>query len=134
MAEFFVWSPLKSRMDVSVLGKAFPMTMGDEGWWSAKVDAAGPGDDYGFVIEGGPPLPDPRSNWQPNGVSGPSRLVDHRAFRWTDDGFQARPVSASLIYELHIGTFTPEGTFEAAISKLDHLRPKSPPPMTMAFL
>ena len=67
-------------------------------------------------------LPDPRSGWQPHGVHGPSRIVDHAAFRWTDDDFQARPLSSALIYELHVGTFTPEGTFEAAIGKLDHLK------------
>jgi maltooligosyltrehalose trehalohydrolase len=109
-------------MDVSVLAKTFPMTRGADGWWAATVAAAGPGDDYTFSIDGGPPLPDPRSNWQPHGVSGPSRLVDHRAFRWTDASFQAKPLSGSLIYELHVGTFTPEGTFEAVIGKLDHLR------------
>jgi maltooligosyltrehalose trehalohydrolase len=109
-------------MDVAVLGKTFPMTRAAEGWWTADIPSAGPGDDYTFSIEGGPTLPDPRSGWQPQGVSGPSRLVDHQAFRWTDDGFQARPLSSALIYELHVGTFTPEGTFEAAIGKLDYLK------------
>ncbi len=67
-------------------------------------------------------LPDPRSGWQPHGVHGPSRIVNHAAFHWTDDEFQARPLSSALIYELHVGTFTPEGTFEAVIGHLDHLK------------
>ena len=122
VADFSVWAPLASRMDVSVKGGSFRMTKGADGWWAATVPAAGPGDDYTFSIDGGPPLPDPRSDWQPHGVSGPSRLVDHAAFRWTDAGFQAKPLAGSLAYELHVGTFTPEGTFEAVIGKLDHLR------------
>ncbi len=67
------------------------------------------------------PLPDPRSRWQPQGVHGPSRMVDHKAFEWTDAHFTAPPLSSAIIYELHIGTFTPLGTFEAAIARLDHL-------------
>src|SRR4051795_13130998 len=122
MAQFYVWAPTVGRMDVSVLGKTIPMSREPEGWWSVVVPAAGPGDDYTFSVEGGPPLPDPRSGWQPQGVSGPSRLVDQGAFRWTDDGFQARPLSSALIYELHVGTFTREGTFEAVTGKLDHLK------------
>jgi maltooligosyltrehalose trehalohydrolase len=109
-------------MEVSILGNSVPMTEEAGDWWSADVPGAGPGDDYTFAVDGGPPLPDPRSGWQPHGVSGPSRLVDHEAFRWTDHEFQARPLSSALIYELHVGTFTPEGTFEAVIGKLDHLR------------
>ena len=68
------------------------------------------------------PASRPRSAWQPHGVSGPSRLVDHDAFRWTDGAFQARPLSSALIYELHAGTFTPEGTFEGVIARLDYLK------------
>jgi maltooligosyltrehalose trehalohydrolase len=98
------------------------MTPAEEGWWAADVPAARAGDDYTFSVDGGRALPDPRSGWQPQGVHGPSRLVDHGAFRWTDDGFQARPLSAALIYELHVGTFTPEGTFEGVVRKLDYLR------------
>jgi maltooligosyltrehalose trehalohydrolase len=122
VADFFVWAPRASRMDVAVLGKTFPMSPGSEGWWIVKVDHAGPGDDYTFSIDSGPPLPDPRSSWQPHGVSGPSRIVDHQAFCWTDDRFQARPLGAAIMYELHVGTFTPEGTFDGVIGKLDHLK------------
>jgi maltooligosyltrehalose trehalohydrolase len=97
------------------------MQAGADGWWTATVEAAGPGSDYGFLLDGQGPFPDPRSFWQPHGVHGLSRVVDHAAFRWTDGGFQAPPLGAALLYELHVGTFTPEGTFDAAIGKLDHL-------------
>ena len=80
-----------------------------------------PGTDYAFVLDGGKPLPDPRSPWQPHGIHGPSRTVDHGAFPWTDRRWQPGPLSAAVFYELHIGTFTPDGTFKAAIEKLDHL-------------
>jgi maltooligosyltrehalose trehalohydrolase len=121
MAVFRVWAPWAERLDLKVLGDTIPMAPEVEGWWVADVAAAGAGDDYSFSLDGGPPLPDPRSNWQPQGVHAPSRLVDHGAFRWSDSGFQARPFSAALVYELHVGTFSPEGTFEAAIARLDHL-------------
>ena len=82
------------------------------------MENAGPGTDYSFIIDGDS-LPDPRSPYQPNGVHGPSRLIDRNAFRWTDAGWQARPLSSAIIYELHLGTFTPAGTFESAIERLD---------------
>ena len=97
------------------------MQRDEHGWWSAADEYAGPGSDYGFVLDGEGPFPDPRSPWQPSGVHGLSRLVDHEAFRWNDDGFRAAPLSSAIVYELHTGTFTPAGTFEAAIEKLDHL-------------
>ena len=92
------------------------------GWWSVEVPEAGPGTDYQFSLDAGPAFPDPRSEFQPDGVHGPSRVVDHDAFAWTDGLWRgAAPLSGALIYEAHIGTFTPEGTFEAAIDKLGHL-------------
>jgi maltooligosyltrehalose trehalohydrolase len=97
------------------------MAMSEGGWWSADVPAAGPGSDYAFLLDGGEPLPDPRSPWQPSGVHGPSRLVDHQTFPWQDQRWQAGPLAAAVLYELHVGTFTPAGTFDAAIARLDHL-------------
>ncbi len=90
-------------------------------WWTAPVESAGPGSDYGFVLDGSGPFPDPQSAWQPNGVHALSRLVDQTAFRWTDSAFQPAPLSAAILYELHVGTFTSAGTFAAAVEKLDHL-------------
>lgn len=121
MHTFRVWAPRPKRVEVQVAGGRHALQAGADGWWTAVVAAAGPGSDYGFVLDGEGPFPDPRSAWQPKGVHGLSRVVDHAAFRWSDAGFQAPPLGAALIYELHVGTFTPEGTFEAATARLDHL-------------
>jgi maltooligosyltrehalose trehalohydrolase len=121
MHTFRVWAPSPKRLEVQVGRKRFPMVAAGNGWWSAEVFSGRHGDDYGFVVDGEGPFPDPRSAWQPHGVHGLSRLVDHGAFRWTDAGWQPQPLSSAVIYELHIGTFTPSGTFESAIEKLDHL-------------
>ena len=121
MTTFRVWAPVAHSVEVEVDGTRLPLTAGEGGWWAADVPAAGPGSEYAFVLDGGEPLPDPRSPWQPAGVHGPARVVEHQAFPWQDQGWQARPLAAAVLYELHIGTFTPDGTFEAAIARLDHL-------------
>jgi maltooligosyltrehalose trehalohydrolase len=96
------------------------MRPGEGGWWAVTAHA-GPGEDYRFAIDGGDPLPDPRSPWQPHGVHGPSRLYEHSAFAWSDQDWQQPPLGLAVIYEMHVGTFTTEGTFEAAIGHLGHL-------------
>ncbi len=116
-----VWAPAAKRVQVHFDGRTLDMTAAEGGWWAAPEDAAQAEADYSFLIDDGDPLPDPRSPWQPYGVHGPSRMVDHAAFRWRDANFQARPLASAVVYELHTGTFTPEGTFEGAIAKLDHL-------------
>ncbi len=73
------------------------------------LPAAGAGTDYAFVLDGGEPLPDPRSPWQPYGIHGPCRLVDHTAFPWRDASWRAGPLASAVIYELYVGTFTPAG-------------------------
>jgi maltooligosyltrehalose trehalohydrolase len=122
---FSVWAPRAAERVDLVLpaeGRRVRMTMGAGGWWAVDVPGAGPGTDYQFSLDGGPVLPDPRSPYQPDGVHGPSRVVDHDAFEWTDHLWRgAAPLSGALVYEAHIGTFTPEGTFEAAIGRLPHL-------------
>ena len=123
MHVFEVWAPRAGTMEVKVGNNKFPMERKSRGYWSAAVEEAGPGTDYGFVMDSlEPPLPDPRTQWQPHGVHGESRVVDHAAFAWSDSGWQAPPLSSALIYELHVGTFTPEGTLKAAESRLDHLK------------
>jgi maltooligosyltrehalose trehalohydrolase len=109
-------------MDLVTLAGRLGMQPVGRGYWS--VEAADPsGDlDYAFSIDGGEPLPDPRSPWQPNGVHGTSRCVAHSEFRWTDAGWQAPPLGSAIIYELHVGTFTPSGTFDSAIERLEHLK------------
>jgi maltooligosyltrehalose trehalohydrolase len=91
------------------------------GWWAREIEAAGAGTDYRFALDGGNALPDPRSGWQPFGVHGPSRVVDHSRFHWTDECWQARPLSGAIVYELHVGTFTHAGTFSGAAGCLDYL-------------
>ena len=120
MHTFRLWAILPERVEVQVASQRYPMRRGEDNWWTADVESAGPGSDYGFVLDGEGPFPDPRSPCQPNGVHALSRLVAHD-FQRKDSGFRAPPLSSALIYELHIGTFTPEGTFESAIEKLDHL-------------
>jgi maltooligosyltrehalose trehalohydrolase len=119
VTRFRVWAPRPRRVELVVGGERRDMAAAG-GWWEADADA-GPGADYGYRLDGADPLPDPRSRWQPHGVHGLSRLVDHGAFRWTDGGWRGRRLADAVIYELHVGTFTPEGTFASAIERLDHL-------------
>ncbi len=123
MTTFRVWAPDKRTVHVDIDGHRTALRPAGGGWWRAEVARAGPGTDYQFSLDGGPLRPDPRSAWQPAGVFGPSRVVDHAAFAWTDAGWQPPPLDGTaLIYELHVGTFTPNGTFAAAIERLPHLR------------
>jgi maltooligosyltrehalose trehalohydrolase len=121
MISFRVWAPIAKQVEVKIGSDLFGMIAKEGGWWSAELPLDGAGIDYMFVIDRGGPLPDPRSPWQPNGIHGPSRTVDHAAFRWTDQHWQAPALSSAIFYELHVGTFTREGTFIAAIDKLDYL-------------
>ncbi len=122
MSTFRVWAPMAAHVDVEVDGARVPMVQtGDMGWHEVDVDGAGAGSDYRFVLDGGDALPDPRSAHQPAGVHGPSRVVDHAAFGWTDQAWRGVHLPSAVIYEVHVGTFTPEGTFDAAITRLDHL-------------
>jgi maltooligosyltrehalose trehalohydrolase len=125
MHRFRVWAPKAQTVAVSLVrsGETHPLAKVGEGWWQADVAAAGPGTDYAYLLDDDPlQLPDPRSAWLPEGVHGPSRLVDHAAFSWTDAGFRPAPFDKAVIYELHVGTFTPEGTFDGAIEKLAYLK------------
>jgi len=90
------------------------------GWWTAPFELE-PGTDYAFRVDGSPNRPDPRSALQPDGVHGPSRTVDPDTWRWTDQNWAGKDLRGSVIYELHVGTFTPEGTLDAAVSRLGHL-------------
>jgi maltooligosyltrehalose trehalohydrolase len=123
MHEFTVWAPSAKRVGVKIGDAQYPMNGPDErGYWNASVQGAGPGTDYAFVLNDDPkPYPDPRSQWQPSGVHGASRLYDQGAFRWRDSGWNALPLEHAVIYELHVGTFTVEGTFDGAIERLEYL-------------
>jgi maltooligosyltrehalose trehalohydrolase len=121
MHTFEVWAPRAQTLEVLVNGQTFPMQRCKDDWWKSQVAEAGPGSLYQFRIDAGDPLPDPRSAYQPQGIHGPSLVVDHATFRWTDQGWQAKPLSNALVYELHVGTFSQAGTFLSAIEHLDYL-------------
>jgi maltooligosyltrehalose trehalohydrolase len=113
---FRVWAPEREQVELVLDGERLPMTA-EAGWWSATAT----GCRYGYSLDGGPVRPDPRSAWQPDGVHAPSRVYDHHAFGWTDQRWRGVPLAGAVLYELHVGTFTAEGTFDAAIDRLDHL-------------
>jgi isoamylase len=120
-ARLAVWAPQATNVTARVDGRSLEMARDEEGGWSVESGNIGREAEYVFSVDGGEPLPDPRSPRQPQGVHGPSRLVDHEHFRWTDAAFVAPPLASGIVYELHVGTFTPEGTFAAAAGRLDHL-------------
>ncbi|GGL92889.1 malto-oligosyltrehalose trehalohydrolase [Nakamurella endophytica] len=138
---FEVWAPLAGAVDLVVEDTTHPMTAAAEGWWTVRVPDGTAVQTYGFRVhpagtdadgdEAGaaagsgdedlPVLPDPRSRRQPDGVHGRSAVFDPSAHRWRDTAWTGRPLAGGLVYELHIGTFTPEGTFDAATERLPHL-------------
>jgi malto-oligosyltrehalose trehalohydrolase len=122
VTEFSVWAPAADRVDAEVAGQPYPMSPvdGRPGWWAAEADAPA-GTRYAFRLNGTEPLADPRSPRQPDGPDGASQTYDHGAFGWTDAGWRGGPIGGEVIYELHVGTFTPEGTLDAALGRLDHL-------------
>ena len=121
MTEFAVWAPRPDVVRLDVDGTLYPMDRSDDGWWRADVEAR-PDARYGFVLDDDPKvLPDPRSPRQPDGVHERSQLWRPAADAWTDDDWHGRSIEGRVIYELHIGTFTPGGTFDSAIEKLDYL-------------
>ncbi len=115
-----VWAPRASQVEFLAGRKKQAMLREENGWWGAEK-SPGHGEDYSFFVDGRGPFPDPRSQWQPQGIEGPSRRLDHSRFEWSDHHFQPGPLSSAVIYELHVGTFTPAGTFRAVTEKLDHL-------------
>lgn len=121
MTLFEVWAPIPERVQVDVDGVLHPMHQADGGWWRADVPA-GPDARYGFVLDDDPAvLPDPRSPRQPDGVHARSQRWQPAPDAWTDGAWRGRSVEGAVIYELHTGTFTSEGTFDAATGKLDYL-------------
>lgn len=121
MTEFAVWAPKPEQVRLDVDGDVYAMTRADDGWWRATVDTA-PDARYGYLLDDDPKvLPDPRSPRQPDGVHERSQLWDPSAAAWTDRDWAGRSVEGAVIYELHLGTFTPAGTFDSAIEKLDYL-------------
>ena len=125
MTSFRVWAPdaggLLLVLRDGTAEREIAMTPAGAGWWDAEVADTGAGCDYGFRLDGGDPRPDPRSRWQPHGVHGLSRVLDPAAFPWTDQAWRGTHLPGAVLYELHVGTFTPGGTFDSALERLDHL-------------
>jgi maltooligosyltrehalose trehalohydrolase len=119
-AGFRVWAPRPEHVALRVDGREHALEPAGLGVYEAVVEAA-PGSDYAYVLDG-IALPDPCSRWQPEGLRGPSRLLDTDGFQWTDGDWRPPAVGELVLYELHVGTFTAEGTFEAAIPHLGALR------------
>ncbi|MCC5665855.1 malto-oligosyltrehalose trehalohydrolase [Nostoc sp. CHAB 5784] len=122
--EFTVWSPLLESVTVQILTpeqQLIPLKPQSEGYWQTKVNDVYPGTLYRYVLNGQDAFADPASQYQPEGVHGPSQIVDQH-FEWTDEGWTGVPVESMIFYELHVGTFTPEGNFTAIIPRLPELR------------
>jgi maltooligosyltrehalose trehalohydrolase len=129
MTIFEVWAPLAKQVEVEIgppdrfVRHVLSAAPGRGGWWAVDIPEAGHGVDYGFHLDDADdgPLPDPRSRWQPYGVHGRSRVYEDDRFAWHDGAWHGRPLPGAVLYEMHVGTFTPAGTFDAAIARLGHL-------------
>ena len=122
-ASFRVWAPHAERVELVLLSddaRHVPLAPLPRGYHAAVVDGVAEGARYRFRLDGGDPLPDPASRWQPEGVHGPSAVAGG-AFAWTDDAWRPPPLRDWVLYELHVGAFTPEGTFDAVVPQLPAL-------------
>jgi maltooligosyltrehalose trehalohydrolase len=119
---FRLWAPHEARVDLHIesLGATIPMQRREDGFFETFVEAVGAGALYKFALADGTRVPDPASRFQPEDVHGPSEAIDHAAYPWRER-WAGRPWDETVLYELHVGAFTPEGTFAAATQKLDHL-------------
>jgi len=120
---FRVWAPERARVELVIEGQpAPPLARAEDGTWTAFVPGLLAGARYRYRLDGEGPFPDPVSRFQPDGVHGPSEVIDPSTFAWTDGGWRGLALEDAAVYELHVGTFTPEGTFAAAAEKLPGLR------------
>jgi len=122
---FRVWAPFARQVAVELVSQdrtAIPMQPASQGYFEAIVEEVDPRARYRYLLDGKQARPDPVSRFQPDGVHGPSAVVDPDCFTWTDGGWRGLPLNDLIIYELHVGTFTHEGTFEAIIPQLPYLK------------
>jgi maltooligosyltrehalose trehalohydrolase len=120
---FSVWAPhAKHSVELVCAEQRFTMSRDAQGYWHVECNPPQIPQGYRYSIDGAAPLPDPRSAWQPQGIHGPSFLVNTDGLKAiSHSGFRQKPLAAAIIYELHVGTFTPEGTYAGATRKLAHL-------------
>ncbi len=121
MHRFRVWAPGRRTVKLVADGRTLAMAPADQGWWEVSDESAGAGTRYGYSLDGGEVRPDPRSASQPDGVLGLSEVVDQAAYSWTDGGWKGMRLDEAVIYELHTGTFSQQGTFDGIIEHLPHL-------------
>lgn len=119
--EFKVWAPKPERVELVLGEERHSMSRSANGWWRTDLEVPKRPVRYGFSLDGGPAIPDPRAPRLPDGVHALGEVYDPSVFSWTDAGFRAAPLSSALIYELHVGTFSETGTFDGVIERLDHL-------------
>jgi len=123
--QFRLWAPGAQGVDLELKAgedcRLLPMQATQGGWFMATAERAPAGTPYMFRIDGRVSVPDPASRWNPDDVHGASVVVDPRAFEWPDAQWRGRPWEEAVIYELHVGSFTAEGTFAAVEAKLDYL-------------
>lgn len=127
---FRLWAPAASRIDLALedqgvadgeAARPIPLQRVGQGWFELTTDAAKAGSRYRFRVDDKQEVPDPASRFQPEDVHGPSEVIDPESFDWQDDAWNGRPWAEAVIYELHVGTFTPSGTFSAVRERLDYL-------------
>ena len=116
-----LWAPAEEKGTLVANGWQILMQTGDDGWHKVETSLVQPGDTYHFRLSDGTEIPDPASHAQKGDLEGPSILVSHDDYAWRDTEWKGRPWEEAIVYELHIGTFTPEGTFRAAVDRLPHL-------------
>jgi maltooligosyltrehalose trehalohydrolase len=124
ICDFRVWAPARESVWVNILStpeRMVPMVKDGEGYFSVRVEGIEPGTRYLYAL-GDETRPDPASQFQPDGVHGPSAIVDQGAFPWRDATWRGLAVECMVLYEVHVGTFTPEGTFDAATARLSELK------------
>jgi maltooligosyltrehalose trehalohydrolase len=121
---FTIWAPARQKVAVHITApqdRVVLMEKNEHGYWHANVDNVSPGTFYRYRLDDAVERPDPASFFQPEGVHGPSVIVDHALYKWRDAGWQGVALDKYIMYELHVGAFSPEGTFDGAIDRLDHL-------------
>ncbi len=116
-----VWAPSAKSVELVTPARRVALTADEKGYWRGEIDAADLCGGYKYSIDGGKPLPDPRARWQPEGVHGPSHVLEVGRLERRVGGFRPKPLRAAIIYELHIGTFTAAGNYAAARERLDYL-------------
>lgn len=123
--QFSVWAPLKEKMILHIVkpfDEQYEMRKNEEGYWKVSIKNLDGDILYFFKPNGEKDYPDPASNFQPQGVHGPSQVINHEDYKWNDEVWKGLPLEEMIIYELHVGTFTNEGTFKSLISRLDELK------------